>query len=149
VEHRFLILNFFFFHIFYRTVIPTLALDTSGGDHISNGSSTGSIVGGVVGGAAGVALIVAGIVLLKRRNRKKAFSREQQERQLYDDEFYSNPYRQNDQWNGEFNMSGGGFPGTGEHMNPTRGMDDDDEDFYRSKQNRRSWWSSVSSVFRK
>lgn len=127
-----------------------MALDTSGSDHIPTGSSTGSIVGGVVGGAAGIALIVAGIVLLKRRNGKKAFSREQQERQLYDDEFYADPYRQNNQWSGEFNMTGGGFPGTGEHMNPTRsGMDDDDEDFYRSKQNRRSWWSSVSSVFRK
>lgn len=139
------------------TVIPTLALDNSGsenGNH--NGTSTtGAIIGGVVGGAAGIALIVAGIILLKRRNRKQAFSREQQQSQMYDDEFYGDPYRQNEWSNGEFNMSGGGFPGTGEQaqrMNPNNTsttLDDDDEDFYRSKQNRRSWWSSVSSVFKK
>lgn len=133
-----------FLFICNRTVVPTLALDTTGMNDRPNGSSTATIVGSVVGGAAGIALIVAGIVLLRRRNQKKAFSREQQERQLYDDEFYADPYRQNNQWNGEFNMSGGGFPGTGEHMNPTRGnMDDDDEDFYKSKQIRKSWWSNV------
>lgn len=135
-------------------MIPTLALDKDAGSQTSYGnSSTGAIVGGVVGGAAGLALIVAGIVLLKRRNRRQTIAREQQQSQMYDDEFYGDPYRQNEWSNGEFNMSGGGFPGTGEQvqqrMNPQFHSDslDEEEDFYRSKNNRRSVWSSVSTLF--
>lgn len=138
-------------------MIPTLALDTSDGEAQHNGgSATGSIIGGVVGGAAGLALIVAGIVLFKRRNRKQTISREQQQSQMYDDEFYADPYRQNEWSNGEFNMAGGGFPGTGEQvqqrMNPqnTSNSLDEEENFYRSQQNKRkSWWSSVSTIFKK
>ncbi|MBM6385830.1 MAG: hypothetical protein JSY10_17880 [Paenibacillus sp.] len=137
-------------------MIPTLALDTSDGETQQNGgSATGSIIGGVVGGAAGLALIVAGIVLFKRRNRKQTISREQQQSQMYDDEFYADPYRQNEWSNGEFNMAGGGFPGTGEQvqrMNPqnTSNSLDEEENFYRSQQNKRkSWWSSVSTMFKK
>lgn len=135
-------------------MIPTLALDTSdvqNGD--GGGSSTGSIIGGVVGGAAGLALIVAGLVLYKRRSRKQTISREQQQSQMYDDEFYADPYRQNEWSNGEFNMAGGGFPGTGEQaqrMNPrsTTNSLDEEENFYRSQQSkRRSLWSSVSTLF--
>lgn len=135
-------------------MIPTLALDRSAnGQQQDQGSPTGAIVGGVVGGAAGIALIVAGIVLFKRRSRKQTIAREQQQSQMYDDEFYGDPYRQNEWSNGEFNMTGGGFPGTGEQvqrMNPhyTSESLDEEEDFYRSKQNnRRSWWSSVSTLF--
>lgn len=137
-------------------MIPTLALDQNegSGQQQNGSSSTGSIVGGVVGGAAGLALIVAGLVLFKRRNRKQTITREQQQSQMYDDEFYADPYRQNEWSNGEFNMSGGGFPGTGEQaqrMNPQNTSNSiDEEDFYRSKQNqRRSWWSSVSTIFGK
>lgn len=129
-----------------RTVIPTLALDRDAGGQSTSSSATGSIIGGVIGGAAGLALIVAGLVLYKRRR-----SHIKEKTQMYNEEFYGDPYRQ-DEWNNtEFNISGGGFPGTGEQvqrMNPSSMLDDDDEDFYRSQQ-RRSWWSSMSSIFRR
>lgn len=90
----------------------------------------------MIGGAAGVALIAAGLVLYKRRNRRQAVARSSE---MYDDDFYGDPYRQNNEW-----MTGGRFTGTGEGRTSL----DDEEDFYRS-QHRRSWWSSVSSVFQR
>lgn len=141
----------------YRTVIPTLALDSGEGSKSQSSGSTptGSIVGGVVGGAAGVALIVAGLVLYKRRNRRKIPAAT-----FDDDEFYGDPYQQNNtmhhrtgggEWSGQEFI--GGFPGTGEL--PSQGSrtldndEDDEEAYYRSQRNRRSWWSSVSSLFSK
>lgn len=129
-------------------MIPTLALD-SAGQQTNSGTPTGSIVGGVVGGCAGIALIVAGLVFYKRRHKRIPAAT------FDDDEFYGDPYRQNNlsaanaggEWSGEEFV--GGFPGTGEQHN-TRTLDNDDyeDEYYRQQNgNRRSWWSSVSTLF--
>jgi hypothetical protein len=113
-------------------VIPTLALDSNSPDSGSS-NSTGKIVGGVVGGVAGAALIASAAFLFVRR-RKRTQLRQQQENEIFDDEFYGDPYRQNNWSNQDFQH---GFQGTGEQR-----LDDEGDEYYGSQQ-RKSWWSSI------
>lgn len=118
-------------------MIPTLALDTTnseGGSGLT--SSTSAIVGGTIGGAAGVALIAAGLILYKRRQKRQMMAKSSE---MYDNEFYGDPYQHNNEW-----MTGGRFTGTGEGRTSL----DDEHDFYTS-QHRKSWWSSVTTVFQR
>lgn len=119
-------------------MIPTLALDTNNDPDSVSSTPTGAIIGGTIGGVAGVALIAAGLILYKRRHKKQAMARSSE---MYDNEFYGDPYQHNNEW-----MTGGRYTGTGEGRTSL----DDEHDFYRTQQQqRKSWWSSMSTVFQR
>jgi hypothetical protein len=123
-------------------VTPTLALDNN---NVSQGGSststpTGTIVGGVVGAAAGVVLIIASLVLYKRR---KKHTMTEADREMFDQEFYGDPYRHNN-WS-DYNIPTG-YASTSVQMMKPDSVTNDVESY---KTHRQSWWSSVSTVFQK
>jgi hypothetical protein len=91
-----------------RTLIPSLAADTSGiNSHNSEHASGGTIAGAVVGSVAGFGLLV-GAALFVRRRYKRGMQMRQQQNELDNEDFYADPYQQNGEWSNQF-ANGGGY----------------------------------------
>lgn len=91
-----------------RTLIPSLAADTSDLKSNNNGHvSGGTIAGAVVGSVIGFGLLV-GAVLFARKRYKLNIQMRQQQNELDNEDFYADPYHQNGEWSNQFVADGGG-----------------------------------------